>query len=157
MESANWIILVLAIIAGVALLMLFRGHARVKHLAADTSDGTGGLSDKKPMSWAPSPADKYLPAWVIGSMSIAVWLLASQVNSVVTKVCATPGRCQTAASAPGSLTDQSGSDEAKTKAAKVKSDDEAKKAKGEAEAKVEAANAAAAALVAASAPTAIGK
>ena len=90
------------------------------------------------MSWLPSPADKYLPAWVILSMAIAVWVLASQMNSVVKEVCATEGRCQTAVD----------SDEAKARAAKAKSEVEAEaKAKLDEETKkpkVEAASASAA-------------
>ena len=120
MGQALWIILVMALIIGICLVMFVRGHIKVKNLAGET-DGKKS-NDTNATSWLPSPADKYLPAWVILSMAIAVWVLASQMNLVVKEVCATEGRCQTAVD----------SDETKAKAAK------AAKAKAEAKSEIEA-------------------
>ena len=148
MEPANWVIFLIVIVGGIGLFMFFRRQ--------DAYARRGHPSDKRA---GPSPSDKYLPAWVILSMSIAVWILAYQVNSVVKDICASPGRCLTAASAPGASADPSANDEAKAKAAKAKADDDVKKAKAEAEAKVAEATATAAAAAAAapSAPVAKGK
>lgn len=137
MEPANWVIFLIVIVGGIGLFMFFRRQ--------DAYARRGHPSDKRA---GPSPSDKYLPAWVILSMSIAVWLLAYQVNSVVKDICASPGRCLTA--------DQITSDEAKAKAAKAKADEDVKKAKAEAEAKGAEATASAAAA-APSAPVAKGK
>ena len=99
MKPVHWIILVVALIAAICLLLFVRGHVTMKNLAAGTD---GVKTDESTTSWWPSPADKYLPVWVIISMSLAVWVLATQVNSVVQEICQAPGRCETAASAASS-------------------------------------------------------
>ena len=49
--------------------------------------------ESKPKSWLPSPTDKYLPMWVVGVMTVAVWLLSAQMASVIEKVCKIENRC----------------------------------------------------------------
>lgn len=48
-------------------------------------------------SWTgPSPSDKYLPIWVVAIMFVAVWVLSSQMTSVIKEVCKIEGRCYAA-------------------------------------------------------------
>ena len=144
MKPVHWIILVVALIAAICLLLFVRGRVTVtmKNLAADTggvktNESTTswwpspadkylryrapGCQGAQTTSWWPSPADKYLPAWVIISMSLAVWVLASQVNSVVGEICQVPGRCATAASAASSSTAEKAAAAASSSAASAAS------------------------------------
>lgn len=49
----------------------------------------------------PSPSDKFLPVWVIASMSIAVWLLMAQMTSAMKDICS--GRTSCVVAVPSSI------------------------------------------------------
>ena len=93
MQPANWIILVLLIVAGIGAVLLAHAREGAQTRAAKADDKGAQRDRRMRRSWAPAPGDKYLPAWVVVCVVLSFWLLALQVNLVVKDICAVPGRC----------------------------------------------------------------
>lgn len=67
-------------------------------------------------SWAPSPSDKYLPAFVILVMFVAVLILSASLTSSIKDICNMKNRCYDAVTARDNrnVTTVVGDDEKKT-------------------------------------------